>query len=140
MSMVVRLMVASLVSGALFPSIGVADAASVAARAPVANATEWRQFRHDAHRTGFNGAERVLDAANVPSLALAWQAELGERVLSSSPAIVNGVVYIGTADGILWAYPSRGCGSDFCATPLWQSIPLAQIVDSPTVVDHLTRA
>ena len=33
------------------------------------------------------------------------------KVNCSSPAVVNGVVYIGTTDGRLWAYPADGCGA-----------------------------
>jgi outer membrane protein assembly factor BamB len=94
---------------------------------------QWRQFRFDAHHTGYNRTERVLGVGNVPSMELAWQAELGELVFSSSPAVVNGVVYIGSSDGTLWAYSADGCGASLCTTPLWQSVSLAQIVDSPTV-------
>lgn len=40
----------------------------------------WRQFRFDARHTGFNRFEHVLDAANVPTLTLDWQAQLGQPV------------------------------------------------------------
>ncbi len=94
---------------------------------------QWRQFRFDAHHTGYNRFEHVLGRENVPSMELAWEAELGELVFSSSPAVVDGVVYIGSSDGTLWAYSANGCGASLCTTPLWQSVSLAQIVDSPTV-------
>ena len=95
----------------------------------------WRQFRFDSRHTGFNRFEHVLDVANVPTLTLDWQAQLGQLVFSSSPAVVDGVIYIGSSDGTLWAYPAEGCGAALCTTPLWQSTYLAQIVDSPTVAD-----
>lgn len=95
---------------------------------------QWRQFRFDAHHTGYNPFEHVLGRENVPSMELAWQAQLGQLVFSSSPAVVDGVVYIGSSDGTLWAYSADGCGASLCTTPLWQSESLAQIVDSPTVV------
>ena len=50
-------------------------------------------------------------------------------------AVVDGVVYIGSTDGTLWAYPADGCGQSFCDTPLWQSTNLAQIMDTPTVAN-----
>jgi outer membrane protein assembly factor BamB len=98
---------------------------------------DWHQFRFDQAHTGFNRFEHVLNVANVPSLGNTWQAQLGDIVFSSSPAVVGGVVYIGSMDGTLWAYPADGCGADLCETPLWQSTNLAQIIDSPTVADGI---
>jgi outer membrane protein assembly factor BamB len=96
---------------------------------------DWHQFRLDQAHTGFNRYERELGVGNVRSLTNSWQAALGELVFSSSPAVVGGVLYIGSMDGTLWAYPAEGCGADLCETPLWQSTNLTQILDSPTVAD-----
>lgn len=93
----------------------------------------WSQFRFDSNHTGFNPLERILTRQNVPRLHLSWQAQLGKLVDFSSPAVVNGVAYIGSSDGRLWAYPANGCGQTLCTTPLWSTIGLGQIVDSPTV-------
>jgi outer membrane protein assembly factor BamB len=109
--------------------------AAPASRAVTPAHFDWHQFRLDQSHTGFNRFEHVLDVANVRSLSNTWQAALGDIVLSSSPAVVGGVVYIGSSDGTLFAYPADGCGADLCETPLWQSTNLAQIVDSPTVAD-----
>jgi outer membrane protein assembly factor BamB len=95
----------------------------------------WTQFRFNQTHTGVNPFETVLNAHNVPSLTVAWQAQLGMLVDFSSPAVVDGVVYIGSTDGRLWAYPSTGCGQSLCTSPLWTSVSLAQIVDSPTVAN-----
>lgn len=93
----------------------------------------WTQFRFDNNHTGVNPFESLLSPQNVPRLQLSWQAQLGKLVDFSSPAVVNGVVYIGSSDGRLWAYPANGCGRALCATPLWRSVGLGQIIDSPTV-------
>ena len=66
-------------------------------------------------------------------MAVQWQAQLGALVDYSSPAVVGGVAYIGSTDGRLWAYPADGCGQSLCTHPLWRSVSLAQIIDSPTV-------
>ena len=97
----------------------------------------WRQFRFDARHTGFSRYEHTLTVANVPFLTLEWEAQLGQLVFSSSPAVVGGVLYIGSSDGTLWAYPADGCGQALCTSPLWQSISLWQIVDSPTVANGI---
>lgn len=102
---------------------------SVPNRAPV----DWTQFRFDDGHTGVNPFEHTLNRTNVPTLRLAWQAQLGKLVDYSSPAVVGGVAYIGSTDGRLWAYPADGCGQALCTTPLWSSVNLAQIIDSPTV-------
>jgi outer membrane protein assembly factor BamB len=99
---------------------------------PGAN-VNWPQFRFDDGHTGFNPNEIAITRKNAPQLSLEWEAQLGDIVYSSSPTVVNGVVYIGSMDGTLWAYPATGCGQSLCTTPLWRSTNLAQIVDTPTV-------
>ena len=95
--------------------------------------TNWTQFRFDQNHTGVQPFENVLNTSNVPRLQLDWQAQLGKLVDYSSPAVVNGVAYIGSSDGRLWAFNANGCGQDICTLPLWSSTHLAQIMDSPTV-------
>ena len=105
------------------------------AQPPFVARTDWTQFRFDNNRTGVQPFESILDPTNVPMLQLAWQAQLGKLVDYSSPAIVDGVVYIGSTDGRLWAYPAGGCGQSMCTVPLWTSTSIAQIMDSPTVAN-----
>jgi outer membrane protein assembly factor BamB len=93
----------------------------------------WPQFRFNKKHTGKNPFETTINKSNAIFLGPAWQAQLGQLVQSSSPAVVNGVVYIGSTDGRLWAYPADGCGQDLCTVPLWSSTSLAQILSSPTV-------
>jgi outer membrane protein assembly factor BamB len=99
--------------------------------------TDWTRFRFDQNHTGVQPFENVLNISNVPMLQLHWQAQLGKLVDYSSPAVVNGVVYVGSSDGRLWAFPANGCGQDICTAPLWMSTNLAQIVDAPTVANGL---
>lgn len=99
--------------------------------------TNWPHFRFDEKHTGFQPFETTLSAGNIKSASNTWQAQLGDLVLESSPAVVDGVAYIGTSDGVLWAYPADGCGQQLCKTPLWQSTNLAQIVDSPAVANGI---
>ena len=97
--------------------------------------TNWTQFRFSANRAGVQPFENVLNQSVVPMLQVAWADRLGNTVDFSSPAVVNGVAYIGSSDGVLWAYSATGCGStaSLCSNPLWRSTNLAQIMDSPTV-------
>jgi len=98
---------------------------------------DWPQFRFNQRHTGYQPFETTLNASNVPNLQLDWQAQLGDLVTYSSPAVVGGVAYIGSSDGRLWAYPAGGCGQDICTSPLWTSTNLAQVIDSPTVANGL---
>jgi len=117
----------------LIPAAPASATAPAAAkgRAPV----DWPQFRFNQQRTGLQPFETTLSPANVPLLQLDWQAQLGAFVAMSSPAVVGGVAYIGSDDGVLWAYPADGCGASTCTTPLWKSTRLWQILDSPTVTN-----
>jgi outer membrane protein assembly factor BamB len=109
----------------------------ISAQAAYTVRTNWTQFRFDSNRTGFQPFENVLNPANVPSLHLDWQAQLGAIVDYSSPVVVNGVVYIGSSDGVLWAFPAAGCGQALCTQPLWKSTSVAQIMDSPVVAEGM---
>jgi outer membrane protein assembly factor BamB len=113
------------------------QASHLSAKASFIVRTDWTRFRFDQNHTGVQPFENVLNTSNVPRLQLAWQAQLGELVEYSSPAVVKGVVYIGSSDGRLWAYPANGCGRYICTAPLWTSTNLAQIVDAPTVANGL---
>ena len=108
-------------------------ASAAAEEAPI----DWPQFRFDRRHTGFQPFETTLNASNVPRLQLAWQAQLGVLANYSSPAVVNGVAYIGSSDGRLWTYRASGCGQQICTTPLWTSTNLGQVIDSPTVANGL---
>ena len=125
----------ALFATALVLSFGLAG--SMPAGASGAGAVDWPQFRFDDNRTGFNPFETVLNKSNVRNLQLDWEAQLGKIVLSSSPAVVGDTVYIGSSDGVLWAFPASGCGQFLCTTPTWKSVSVAQILDSPTVKDGI---
>ena len=98
---------------------------------------DWSQFRFNQKHTGLNPFETILTKSNIKFAGLEWEAQLGDLVDFSSPAVVDGVVYIGSSDGRLWAYPRNGCGLSFCNKPLWVSTGLAQIIDSPTVANGM---
>ena len=93
------LVAAAAVAAAMVAPSGLAGAGPLA---PV----DWPQFRFDDNHTGFNPFETVLSRRNVANLDLVWQAELGGLVTFSSPAVVGDKVYLGSSDGVLWAYPS----------------------------------
>ena len=96
---------------------------------------DWPQFRFDSAHNGDQSFESTLSKRNVPSAGLLWEGELGgELVDMSSPAVVDGIVYIGEFDGNFAAYSADGCGDSICSTPLW-SAQLAEIDGSPAVAN-----
>src|SRR5207244_1209498 len=60
--------------------------------------TDWNKFHFDRRNSGFNRYENLLDPSNVSGLKVAWSRPTGYADFSS-PALANGVVFIGTADG-----------------------------------------
>lgn len=61
-------------------------------------ATSWAQFHYGADRIGVQGNEYILDTSNVGGLQLDWSAPTGASIFSS-PAVVDGVVYVASTDG-----------------------------------------
>jgi outer membrane protein assembly factor BamB len=48
-----------------------------------------------------------------------WTGDLGSAVFDSTPAIANGMVYLGAAHNVA-AFPASGCGKSTC-DPVWQA-------------------
>jgi PQQ-like domain len=61
----------------------------------------WREF-HRPDMVRMNPYETVLNVNNVGGLSLKWNFATGNEVYSS-PALANGVVYIGSWDGNVYA-------------------------------------
>jgi outer membrane protein assembly factor BamB len=116
-----------------FSAVG--ESSGSTGHAPFAVRTDWPQFRFDDRHDGVQPFENVLNSSNAKFMTEDWQAQLGDIVVNSSPAVVGGVVYIGSSDGTLWAYSADGCGGSLCTVPIWKSTNVAQIIDSPTVAN-----
>src|ERR1700758_4238790 len=78
----------------------------------------WPMYKNGPSRQGFNPGEKTINKNNAQDLTLAWAGVMGDLVDESSPAIVNGVAYIGSFDGNLYAFDASGCGQSECS-PLW---------------------
>jgi outer membrane protein assembly factor BamB len=87
-----------------------------AAQKPFIVRTDWAQFHFSPDHKGVNPFENLLSPATVVSLGEKWNDLAGEQ--SDSPAVVNGVVYLGASDGLyafnastgalLWRYATNG--------------------------------
>jgi outer membrane protein assembly factor BamB len=90
--------------------------------------TNWTQFRYGLKHQGCNPYENVLSPANVAGLNEAWSYTTGNEIFSS-PAVANGVVYVGSSDGKLYALnASTGAFKWNYTTSNW-------IVSSPAVAN-----
>lgn len=81
------------------------------------------------------GVERGLCLlGEVASCSPLWTGTTGS-LIRSSPAVANGVVYVGSSDGNLYAFPaSCGTGGASC-TPLWTATTANAIDSSPAVAN-----
>ena len=75
------------------------------AKQPFLVQTNWRQF-HRLDMARFNPYENVLNPRTVKRLKLKWKYLTGGWVLSS-PAVADGIVYVGSQDGNLYALDAR---------------------------------
>ena len=93
--------------------------------------TNWAKFHFDAVNSGLNPYENVISPAKVPGLTTAWS-EKSTSSIASSPAVYNGVVYVGSQFNGLKAYSATS------GTLLWTGATQngAQInVSSPAVAN-----
>jgi len=96
--------------------------------------TNWPSFKNVSARTGTNALENTINKSNATSLSQSWVGIMGDLVDFSSPAVVDGVVYIGSFDGKLYAFKADGCGSSSCQ-PLWSGKTGNDITSSPAVAN-----
>jgi outer membrane protein assembly factor BamB len=85
----------------------------------------WAQFhRYNMYR--WNRCEKVLNVNNVGNLSLKWSYATGGAV-QSSPAVANGVVYIGSDDFKVYALNAK------TGAKLWSYLTGNKVDSSPAV-------
>ncbi len=99
----------------------------MAAQADAGFPYSWRQFHGGPRRDGYNPAESVLSVNNADKLQLAWSSKIG--VFTSSPAVVNGILYVGSYDFKLHALDALTGAS------LWAAPTDFDIDSSPSIKD-----
>jgi len=102
----------------------------LAAQAPFTVRTNWVQLGFGAQGRRFNPYENTLSEGNVASIGLDWSyAAPGGAHDHASPAVVNGVVYIGSGDGSVYALNAT------TGAPRWSYATGSSVVSSPAVAN-----
>src|SRR5215831_6406701 len=100
----------------------------LSARRAFTVATPWNQYGRVANHTHANRFENVLGPGNVSGLTQAWRSPVGGLVYSS-PAVVHGVLYIGSYDHNVYAFNAK------TGAKLWSYTTDGQIFSSPAVAN-----
>jgi eukaryotic-like serine/threonine-protein kinase len=96
------------------------------------NSASWPMLGFDPTHSGYNPNEKTLSVKNVSRLAPAWiNFTYPDDSFSSSPAVVNGTVYTGTANGLVFAYNGK------TGQPLWQNNIGLNNYSSPAVANGI---
>src|SRR6266487_1112399 len=88
--------------------------------------TDFAGFGFDSQRTHFNPFEQTLSPTTVAHLKPYWTAKTGNTI-NSSPAVANGIVYLGSDDHKLYAFNATN------GTLLWAVSAGDRVYSSPTV-------
>jgi outer membrane protein assembly factor BamB len=101
-------------------------------QAPISvQSTDWTKYRFDLANTGYNPLESTLDPSNVSQLKQKWQVDLN-TIAYSSPAIVNGIVYVTSDNGKLHALDAQ------TGNQIWVAQTNGWLTDSaPAVADGI---
>jgi outer membrane protein assembly factor BamB len=98
------------------------------AQASLSVNTNWAEFRYSAKHKGANPFENVLSPANVSAIDQDWSFTTAGAV-SSSPAVENGVVYVGSDDTSVYALNANG------GSKLWSFATGGSVPTSPAVAN-----
>jgi outer membrane protein assembly factor BamB len=96
--------------------------------------TDWPLFHANAQHTGV-AADRLM-----PNLRMAWSHRTPGTILTSSPAVVKGVVYVGTRDENGTRHNGIRAVDFTSGRKLWQFPTEAQVQASPAVAEGLVFA
>ena len=89
-------------------------------------AQDGRKFRRGTASSGFNSTESTLNTVNVPSLKRKWHAATGGAI-ESSPAVANGIVYVGSDDHSVYAFDEK------LGTKKWSYKTGGMVTSSPAI-------
>ena len=132
---------AAALAAALMPAAALAKSPESAK--PATTSGDWSQFRNDPVHSGYNVNETMISASNVAALGVAWTGTdyVAPNVspaattgpIDSSPAIADGVAYVGSLDGKLYAFAVDCASGGGTCMPLWTGATGDMIESSPAV-------
>ena len=96
-----------------------------AAQAAYTVSTPWTQYGYGIAHRGMNPYENTLTTSNVKQLGEVWQAKIEGS--GATPAIVDGIVYTSTFQGVQARLASTGALK-------WSALPTSSFYASPAVV------
>lgn len=140
-SLVATVVAALLVAGAAPARVArAAEPPAVdAAETPVGSSTwpcpDWGMYGHDLRRTFATRCDTPIDATSAATLVPKWYVDTPKTV-TASPAVVDGVVYVGDWTGTMFALDAE-TGDQLWATPTAPApgAPFGPIVSSAAVAD-----
>ncbi len=85
----------------------------------------WSQYRGNLAHSGHQSLEFAIGVNNVSTLTDQWTGATGGAV-TTAPAIVDGVAYVGATDGVLYAFDATGTrdcslGAPKACAPQWSA-------------------
>ncbi len=97
---------------------------------PAPSPADWTQFHRD-NMQRWNPYETVLGVGNVAGLQLKWKEYIGQFDfwIQSSPAVVNGVLYVGSGDGDVYALNTSN------GAAIWKYATGVEVESSPAVAN-----
>ncbi len=95
---------------------------------PIKAVVNWAEFGFAPCRTGFNPYELVLSPTTVANLSLHWRYTTG-YFFESSPAVANGVLYVGCYDSRVYALNAS------TGAHVWQYRTGEVVTSSPAVAN-----
>jgi outer membrane protein assembly factor BamB len=105
---------------------------SLTLNAPPPGPSDWPSFGYDLQSTRVNPAETTISPANVATLSVKWKSPTPVPYNVTGSAItVNGVVYVGTVEGMVIAYDAT------TGNVLWTFYTRGPVYGSPTVVNGI---
>src|ERR1019366_33401 len=110
---------------------GVGRTSGLAAQTTFIVQTDWSQFRRGPQHHGYNPTENILNVSNVGDMQVRWTATTRGAV-ESSPAVANGVVYVGSGDDKVYAFNTA------TGQLIWSPAivaPAAEVAASPAVAN-----
>jgi outer membrane protein assembly factor BamB len=111
-----------------FTAVGAAAGDGASATLTVED--DWPQYRYGSEKHGNNPYDGGLSIDSSTPIDIVWSAATGGPI-SSSPAVVGGIVYVGSMDGALYAFNAT------TGAKIWSAKTGGKIRSSPAVVNGI---